>query len=217
MFSGIISDVGRIENVQLYKPNQADVRLTLSSGSMDMSDLSIGDSISVQGACLTIVQLEYLGTSWSFQVDISAETAAKTVGLCGVGLVNLEKSVRLQDRINGHCVLGHVDGVGLVSKFESRGQSYWLEVITDAALARYWAPKGSVAINGVSLTVNTVEDIPSHTVKFSVNIIPHTFSCTTLRDLSPGVQVNLEADLMARYCSRCFELMSLGVSSCTSS
>jgi len=190
MFTGIVQAVGTIESVT---PLEGGVRLVIETGGLDIADVGMGDSICVQGACLTLVALA--GRRLSF--DVSRETLDCTVGLAHPGNVNLEKSLALGDKLGGHLVTGHVDGVGEVLAFEVAGESRLARVRAPREIARYIARKGSVTIDGVSLTVNRVED-----ADFEVNLIPHTLEVTTLKRLSPGARVNLEIDLIARYVER---------------
>lgn len=191
MFTGIIAAVGRIETLT---PLAKGVRLRITTGALPMDDTRLGDSICVNGVCLTAVELDGGG----FTADVSRETLDCTVGLDQPGReVNLEKSLTLADRLGGHLVSGHVDGVGTVSRFEPVGESWLLEVRAPEELARYIARKGSVTVNGVSLTVNHVEG-----PRFDINIIPHTRAVTTFRNLHVGDSLNLEVDLIARYCER---------------
>jgi len=190
MFTGIVQAVGRIESVA---PLAAGVRLTIDAGALDRSGIALGDSICVQGACLTVVAID--GARLAF--DVSRETLACTVGLEAPGPVNLEKSLALGDALGGHLVTGHVDGLGEVLAFEPAGESKRLRLRVPKALARYVARKGSITLDGVSLTVNRVDDD-----QFEVNLIPHTLAVTTLARLAPGAKVNLEVDLIARYVER---------------
>ncbi len=190
MFTGIIQAVGKTTHVE---PRGQDVRLTIDAGKLDMSDVALGDSIAANGVCLTVIALE--GTRYT--VDVSAETLRCTCGLDAAGEVNLEKAMRLSDRLGGHLVSGHVDGVGEVARFEQTGDCYTLETRAPHDLARYIAAKGSVTVNGVSLTVNAVDGD-----KFCINLIPHTLQETTLKHLKAGAAVNLEVDLLARYAER---------------
>ena len=191
MFTGIIADVGTIAEKQ---DREGGLRLNIATQSLDMSDVQLGDSIAVNGVCLTAIKLE----SNSFTVDVSKETLHCTVGLEQQGAqVNLEKALRLADRLGGHLVSGHVDGVGEVVAFVNLGESWKLSVKTPKELAKYIAAKGSITINGVSLTVNTVEGSIFH-----VNLIPHTLQQTTLKDLHVDSRVNLEIDMIARYVER---------------
>lgn len=190
MFSGIVAAVGRISKIE---KREGGVRLGISASRLGMDDVAIGDSIAVNGVCLTVV----VKSPTSFEADVSAETLACTAGIDAAGEVNLEKSLRLSDRLGGHIVSGHVDGVGEVLKFEAAGESMLLRVRAPDALARYIARKGSIAVQGVSLTVNAVDG-----PQFDINLIPHTVSVTTLKHLKPGSRVNLEVDMIARYVER---------------
>ena len=190
MFTGIVQSVGTIESVT---PLEAGVRLVIDAGGLDGSGVAVGDSICVQGACLTVVAID--GARIGF--DVSRETLACTVGLDRPGAVNLESSLALGDKLGGHLVTGHVDGLGAVIAFEAEGESKRLRLRVPAELARYVARKGSITIDGVSLTVNRVED-----ELFEVNLIPHTLAVTTLGRFTAGAKVNLEVDLIARYVER---------------
>jgi riboflavin synthase len=190
MFTGIVVAVGRIERVE---PRPGGLRLAIDAGGLDLDDVAVGDSIAVNGCCLTVVARA--GTR--FEADVSEETLDCTVGLAAPGDVNLEKSLRLADRLGGHLMTGHVDGVGEVVAFEPAGESYRLALRAPASLARYIARKGSIAVQGVSLTVNRVDG-----AEFEVNLIPHTLAATTLKALEPGARANLEVDLLARYVER---------------
>jgi riboflavin synthase len=191
MFSGIIADVGLITRAQ---DREGGLRLSVATEALGMDDVKIGDSIAVNGVCLTVVEMEGL----SFTVDVSRETLDCTTGLGHLGgHVNLEKALRLSDRLGGHLVSGHVDGVGAVVAFNDIGESWRLVVRAPHALAKFIAAKGSVTINGVSLTVNHVAG-----TEFDLNLIPHTLDATTLNELKAGSKVNLEIDLIARYCER---------------
>ena len=191
MFSGIVAACGRIEDIE---PLQDGVRLTVDAAGLDLADVQIGDSIANSGVCLTVVALD----AGRVRFDVSRETLDCTTGLDVVGgEVNLEKALRLSDRLGGHLVTGHVDGVGEVVRFAPVGESHDLVIRAPAALAGYIARKGSVTVNGVSLTVNRVDG-----AQFSINLIPHTVAVTNLRQLAPGSRVNLEIDLIARYVER---------------
>lgn len=190
MFSGIVAAVGRI--VQLT-PREAGFRLTVEAGGLDLSDVSLGDSIAHGGVCLTVVEKH----GDTYCVDVSPETLSCTVGLAGPGEVNLEKALCLSDRLGGHLVSGHVDGVGEVLRFEAVGDNRLLEIRAPHAISKYIARKGSVTVDGVSLTTNTVQGDD-----FTINLIAHTLSMTTLKHIKPGSKVNLEIDLIARYTER---------------
>ena len=190
MFSGIVAAVGRIQQVS---PLEDGVRLTVDVGGLDLADVQLGDSIANNGVCLTVIAHE----GNTVQFDVSRETLNCTVGLAEPGEVNLEKALRLSDRLGGHLVSGHVDGIGIVQKFEPVGESHELVIRAPAALAGYTAKKGSITVDGVSLTVNRVEGRD-----FSINLIPHTVQVTTLKRLAAGSSVNLEIDLIARYMER---------------
>lgn len=198
MFSGIVAAIGRITQIA---PLEKGYRLRIDSGTLGVEDVTLGDSVACNGVCLTVVGME--GGLLDF--DVSGETLACTVGLDAPGEINLEKALRLADRLGGHLVTGHVDGVGCVVEFKTIGESKELVVRAPAELAKYIARKGSITIDGVSLTVNRVEGS-----EFWVNLIPHTVEVTTLKRLAPGVRVNLEIDLIARYVER---MMSGDVSS----
>jgi len=193
MFTGIVQAVGRIATAQAMSDG---LKLTLDAGTLDLSDLGVGDSVAVSGCCLTVVSVDQ--TKLAF--DVSAETLRCTARLDRPGPVNLEKSMRLSDRLGGHLVAGHVDGVGIVTRFEraaSDGENVELEVEAPAELAHFIAGKGSIAVDGVSLTINGVAGR-----RFSVNLIPHTLAVTTLGSLASGARVNLEVDMIARYVAR---------------
>jgi len=191
MFSGIIADVGIITRAE---DREGGLRLAVEAEVLGMDDVQLGDSIAVNGVCLTVVKLD----GREFTVDVSRETLNCTVGLEHQGNhVNLEKALRLSDRLGGHLVSGHVDGVGEVVAFNDIGESWRLVVRAPHALAKFIAMKGSITINGVSLTVNHVAG-----AEFDVNLIPHTLDVTTLNELKPGAKVNLEIDLIARYVER---------------
>ena len=190
MFTGIVTAVGRIASA---RPHGDGLRLRIDAPGFGLDDVALGDSIALQGVCHTVVAKDAAG----FEVDTSAATLAVTTGLDEGREVNLEKSLTLADRLGGHLVSGHVDGVGAVTAFEDLGGSWRLEIEMPAELARYVARKGSIAVDGVSLTVNAVA-----ANRFEVNIIPHTRSVTTLRRLAAGSPVNLEVDMTARYLER---------------
>jgi len=190
MFSGIIAAVGRITEIT---PREVGCRLTVDAGQLDLADVGLGDSIAHNGVCLTVVAKD----GNTFAVDVSPETLSCTVGLGEPGPVNLEKALRLADRLGGHLVSGHVDGVGEVLRFDAIGDNRLLEIRAPKELAKYIARKGSVTVNGTSLTTNDVNG-----TDFTINLIPHTLENTILHLLKPGARVNLEVDLIARYCER---------------
>lgn len=196
MFSGIIADVGYIAEAT---DRDGGLRLVIATSALDLDDVQTGDSIAVNGVCLTVIE----HTSDRFIVDVSRETLNCTEGLEAIGApVNLEKALRLADRLGGHLVSGHVDGVGEVTGFFDLGESWKLDIRAPRTLAKYIAIKGSITINGVSLTVNQVQDDPSGACEFSLNLIPHTLAMTNLKILKAGSRVNLEVDLIARYVER---------------
>ena len=190
MFAGIVTHVGRIESAA---PMGDGKRLRVGVKDFGMDEVRIGDSIAIQGVCHTVVARD----AQAFEVDTSRATLDVTAGLEAGREVNLEKSLRLADRIDGHLVYGHVDGVGRVLAFDDLGGSSRLSVEAPPAIARYIAKKGSITVDGVSLTVNAVDGS-----SFEVNIIPHTKAATTLRNLAPGARVNLEVDMLSRYVER---------------
>lgn len=201
MFTGIITDIGTIEAVE----QRGDLRLSIATR-YDTGTVDLGASIACSGACLTVVDK---GPGW-FAVDVSGETVARTAdGLWQQGTrLNLERALRVGDELGGHIVTGHVDGVGTVVSADPVGDSLALVVRVPDALAPYVAPKGSVALDGISLTVNTVEDRPDGTV-IGLNIIPHTAEMTTLDALAPGRPLNIEIDVLARYLGRMEELKNV--------
>ena len=192
MFTGIIQSVGRIVRIE---PRGGDLRLQVDAGALDLADVAPGDSIAVAGVCLTAIALD----AGRFAADVSLETLAHTTlgDLEPGAAVNLEKALRLADRLGGHLVSGHVDGVGRVVSVHPDARSQRWVFAAPAALARYIAAKGSICIDGTSLTVNEVED-----AQFGVNLIPHTIAQTTFATRRPGDAVNLEVDLIARYVER---------------
>lgn len=198
MFTGIVAAVGKITSVTSLG-NQADagVRLNIDAGDLPLADVALGDSIALNGACMTVVAK----TATSFEVEVSRESLNCTVGLATPGEVNLEKALTLSERLGGHLVSGHVDGLGVVRKFEPVGESWELVIEAPRALAKYLAYKGSIVVNGVSLTVNCIADT-TEGCEFSINLIPHTIEVTTLKHMQPGGKVNLEVDLIARYVER---------------
>jgi len=212
MFTGIITGVGRIVAVhdlggaaaegKLLAPASASAygkRVTVEAPAGYLDDVGKGDSIALNGACMTVIGLD--PGQRRFTIEISAESLDKTAGLAEPGPINLEKALRASDRLGGHIVAGHVDGVGEVTGFAQVGESWELRVLAPKALGKYLAYKGSIAVNGVSLTVNTVADLPSG-AEVSINLIPHTVDNTALGTLRAGTRVNLEIDLIARYVER---------------
>lgn len=200
MFTGIITGVGRIVAVHaLGSSSTHGKRLTMECPPAYLDDVGLGDSIALNGACMTVTTLD--SAQRQFTVDISAESLDKTAGLTQMGSINLEKALRAHDRLGGHIVSGHVDGIGTVQYFEQVGESWELRVLAPLTLAKYLAYKGSITINGVSLTVNRIQDSASG-CEMSINLIPHTVENTALGTLKVGSQVNLEIDLIARYVER---------------
>jgi riboflavin synthase len=191
MFTGIVEAMGEITHAESM---EGGLKLCIAAGSLDLSDVKKGDSIAVNGACLTVTALK----GDKMYVDVSQETLHCTEGLDKAGgRVNLEKAMRLDDRLGGHLVSGHIDGLGEVIHFQSTGQNCLLHIRAPASLAKYIARKGSITLNGVSLTINRVAG-----EEFEVNLIPHTLEKTTLRELKPGSRVNLEVDMLSRYVER---------------
>ena len=193
MFSGIIASVGRITALTPRNDGTPTVRLTVEAGGLGLDDVELGDSIACNGVCLTVVER----TGNAFCVDVSPETLSCTIGLDALGPINLEKALRLADRLGGHLVSGHVDGVGTVVRFDPVGDNRLLEISAPEELAKYIARKGSITVNGVSLTTNAVDGN-----RFTINLIPHTLASTTLGGIRVGDRVNLEIDLIARYVER---------------
>lgn len=202
MFTGIVAAIGRIVTVtSLGSGSDAGVRLTVDAATLPLDDVALGDSIAIQGACMTVIAK----TASTFDVEVSRESLNKTAGLDGSGDVNLEKALRPMDRLGGHMVSGHVDGLGSVVSFVPVGESWELVIRAPRELAKYLAYKGSITVNGVSLTVNRVTDVATANesgADVSINLIPHTIAMTTLKHLKPGHRVNLEIDLIARYVER---------------
>jgi len=201
MFTGIITGVGRIAAVHdLGSSSSHGKRLSIAVPDGYLDDVGLGDSIALNGACMTVTTLD--PAQQLFTIDISAESLDKTAGLSEAqARVNLEKALRASDRLGGHIVSGHVDGIGTVRRFEPVGESWELRVLAPPALARFLAYKGSITINGVSLTVNSVSDVADGS-EVSINLIPHTVENTALGGLTAGSQVNLEIDTVARYVER---------------
>ena len=200
MFTGIITGVGRIAAVDaLGSSSTHGKRLTIACPAAYLADVGLGDSIALNGACMTVTSLD--AERGQFTIDISAESLAKTAGLDQPGPINLEKALRANDRLGGHLVSGHVDGIGQVTHFAPVGESWDLRVLAPTDMAKYFAYKGSITVNGVSLTVNRVADSASG-CEVCINLIPHTVENTALCSLQAGSRVNLEIDLIARYVER---------------
>jgi riboflavin synthase len=201
MFTGIITGVGRIAALHaLGSSSHHGKRLHIEVPPGYLDDVGLGDSIAINGACMTVTSLEL--PQHQFTIDISAESLARTTGLAEIGhRINLEKALRASDRLGGHIVSGHVDGTGRVTLFEQVGESWELRVMAPPELGKYLAYKGSITVNGVSLTVNRVQDSATG-CEFSINIIPHTVDNTALGMVSAGAMVNLEIDTVARYVER---------------
>ena len=200
MFTGIITGLGRIVAIQsLGSSSHHGRQLTIEAPAGYLDDVGLGDSIALNGACMTVTALD--PSLHRFCIDISAESLDKTCGLADPGIVNLEKALRAHDRLGGHIVSGHVDGMGSVTHFARVGESWELRILAPQALGKYLAYKGSITVNGVSLTVNSATDQPLG-CEVSINLIPHTVENTALGQLAPGSRVNLEIDLIARYVER---------------
>lgn len=200
MFTGIVQAVGKVREPETLGNG---VRLTIYAPTLGLDEVRVGDSIAVNGACMTVIEIN----GDEFKVDVSAESLSKTTGLDTFGEVNLEKAMRLGDRVDGHLVSGHVDGVGQVESMDKVAESYRLVVRAPRSLSPYLAYKGSVTVNGVSLTINRVEDTALDTL-IEINLIPHTVEVTTLKSLKPQSYVNLEIDTIARYVERMLALQN---------
>lgn len=198
MFTGIIQAIGKVREPE---PLGDGVRLTIYAPGLGLDTVRVGDSIAVNGACMTVIEV----SEKEFKVDVSAESLSKTTGLDTFGEVNLEKAMRLGDTLDGHLVSGHVDGVGQVESMDKVAESYRLVIRAPRTLSPYLAYKGSVTVNGVSLTINKVEDTAMDTL-IEINLIPHTVEVTTLKLLKSGMYVNLEIDTIARYVERMLAL-----------
>ncbi|MBN8511276.1 MAG: riboflavin synthase [Burkholderiales bacterium] len=196
MFTGIVSGIGRIVDAV---PAGNGLRLTVQAPAGYLDDVQPGDSIALNGACMTVTSFD--APAARFMLDISAESLARTAGLDAPGPVNLEQALRAHDRLGGHLVSGHVDGIGIVTRFADLGGHHELRLRAPRELARFVALKGSITVDGVSLTVNRVAD-DADGCEIGINLIPHTLQQTTLGRLSPGARVNLEVDLIARYVER---------------
>jgi riboflavin synthase len=194
MFTGIITGLGRVTH---HEPLGDGQRISVACSDWDLSDVAIGDSIAHSGCCLTIVEKQ----GGVLKSDVSAHSLTIVTGLTVGSLVNLEKSMTLADKLGGHLVTGHVDATGVVTQWKNIAESWLLEVEAPRAIAKFIAQKGSVTVNGVSLTVNRVEDV-ANSVRFQINVIPHTFRVTNFCELKAGDHVNLEIDTIARYVER---------------
>ena len=216
MFTGIVTGIGHI--VELHNLGSSSLfgkRLAMSCPPGYLMDVSSGDSVALNGACMTATSVQ--ASEDRFFVEVSAESLRCTSGLDAPGPVNLEKALRAQERLGGHIVSGHVDGVGVVSRFDPVGESWRLGILAPSALAKYLAVKGSIAVNGVSLTVNDVRDglqdsSGAPACEVSINLIAHTLQHTTLGQLAQGVRVNLEIDLIARYVERMLSFQTAATS-----
>lgn len=209
MFTGIITGVGRIAAVHAISSLETSAdssfgkRLVINTPASYLDDVGLGDSIAINGACMTVTSFDIAANQ--FSIDISAESLLKTAGLTELGTVNLEKALRAHDRLGGHIVSGHVDGVGYISFFEPVGESWELRITCPPELGKFMAYKGSITVNGVSLTVNRVVDSTLNgklSTELSINLIPHTIENTALGSLKAGANVNLEIDTVARYVER---------------
>lgn len=206
MFTGIITGMGRIVAIHsLGSSSDHGKQLTIETPAGYLDDVGLGDSIALNGACMTATTLDK--ANHRFTIDISAESLTKTCGLAQTGIINLEKALRAHDRLGGHIVSGHVDGIGTVSHFAQVGESWELRILAPSELGKYLAYKGSITVNGVSLTVNRVTDLAAESghaaaCEISINLIPHTVENTALGELSKDSKVNLEIDLIARYVER---------------
>jgi riboflavin synthase len=204
MFTGIITGMGQIAAVHTLGDSPAHgKRLVITPPAGYLDDVGLGDSIALNGACMTVTSMD--AALPQFTIDISAESLQKTTGLDAPGPINLEKALRAHDRLGGHMVSGHVDGIGEVTHFAQVGESWELRVLAPRDLARYLAYKGSITINGVSLTVNRIADV-AQGCEASINLIPHTVQNTALGHLCAGSKVNLEIDLIARYVARMMDV-----------
>ncbi len=201
MFTGIVQAIGKVREPEVLGDG---VRLTIWAPTLGLDSVAIGDSIAVNGACMTVVNKT---DKDEFVIEVSAESLSKTTGLDTFGEVNLEKAMRVGDRLDGHIVSGHVDGVGQVESFDQIAESVRLVIRAPRVLSKYLAYKGSITVNGVSLTINSVEDTALDTL-VSINLIPHTVEVTTLKHLKPQSYVNLEVDTIARYVERMMSLQN---------
>lgn len=199
MFTGIVQAVGRIRD---NEPLGDGLRIDVEAPELGLDTVKVGDSIAINGACMTVVEVN----EKRFKVDVSAESLDKTCNLDGWGYVNLEKAMKLGDRLDGHIVSGHVDGVGEIDVFEPKAESYQLVVRCPLKLSKFLAYKGSIAVNGVSLTINSVEDTPGG-CRVAINLIPHTVEHTSFKYSKKRDLVNIEVDTVARYIERMVSLI----------
>ena len=200
MFSGIVEGKGELISVKsniMIDKKLGGTRIKVSWGCLESSDVKIGDSVSVNGVCLTVVEIN----SENFEADVSGETLSKTVGLDQLGFVNLEKAIKYSDRIGGHLVTGHVDGVATIVMIKSIDNSKKLDILIPLSFGKFLTEKGSIALNGVSLTVNSVKDVHEGCL-ISVNLIPHTWTTTSFAKIKSNSRVNFEVDLIARNLCR---------------
>ena len=200
MFSGIVEGKGELISVKsniMIDKKLGGTRIKVSWGCLESSDVKIGDSVSVNGVCLTVVEIN----SENFEADVSGETLSKTVGLDQLGFVNLEKAIKYSDRIGGHLVTGHVDGVATIVMIKSIDNSKKLDILIPLSFGKFLTEKGSIALNGVSLTVNSVKDVHEGCL-ISVNLIPHTWATTSFAKIKINSRVNFEVDLIARNLCR---------------
>lgn len=201
MFTGIVTDIGTVSKVEQVGDTRVTIRTAYDTGSIDL-----GASIACSGACMTVVAT----APGSFTIDVSGESVARTASGKWVegAPLNLERALKLGDELGGHIVTGHVDGVGRVVSVSETGGSHTVRIRVDAEIAPYMAHKGSVTVDGVSLTVNEVEDVPDGSTIFSLNIIPHTWQVTALSEMAAGYEVNIEIDVLARYLARMKERLA---------
>lgn len=200
MFSGIVEGKGELISVKsniMIDKKLGGTRIKVNWGCLESSDVKIGDSVSVNGVCLTVVEIN----SENFEADVSGETLSKTVGLDQLGFVNLEKAIKYSDRIGGHLVTGHVDGVATIVMIKSIDNSKKLDILIPLSFGKFLTEKGSIALNGVSLTVNSVKDVHEGCL-ISVNLIPHTWTTTSFAKIKINSRVNFEVDLIARNLCR---------------
>lgn len=204
MFTGIVTAIGTISGTRpLGATPDFGLRLAVAAPGGYLAGVAPGDSIALNGACMTVAALDSADSR--FEVDISGESLSRTCGLDRPGRINLELALRAGDRLGGHLVSGHVDGIGRIEQLRAVGESTEMSILCPLELARFIAVKGSLVVNGVSLTINRVDDRPEG-CGVSVNLIPHTLSHTTLGELQPGSRANLEVDLIARYVERLVSL-----------